>query len=277
LPTQFFPTGIWRWRAIITTFWAQAAWGEQDPGATRARFLQNGLHADYEKDYAKVGAVLAARGIPYRIDEMNSCYNGGARGASDTYASTLWALDCTHWWATHHILGVNYHTGEAVGRDGGFGAANYAAFVHRANGKGFIMRPQAYALLAFTQAARGVPLEVNLQTAPDFNFDAYAYRDVDNSFYLTLINKSFGDDGKTAAVSIQWQAGAAQGTWRRMDLVQKDHDIAATSGVTLGGVEVNSKGIWQGKWKKIKQATSGNIMVQVAPASATILHFAPAR
>ncbi len=79
--------------------------------------------ADYEKDYAQVGAVLAAQGVPYRIDEMNSCYNGGAKDSSDTYASTLWALDCTHWWAAHHILGMNYHTGESVGRDGGFGAA----------------------------------------------------------------------------------------------------------------------------------------------------------
>src|SRR5262249_6898709 len=87
--------------------------GERNPTATRARFLQDSLHAEYQKDYTRVGAVLAAHDVPYRIDEMNSCYNGGAKDASDTYASTLWALDCTHWWAGHHILGVNFHTGEA--------------------------------------------------------------------------------------------------------------------------------------------------------------------
>src|ERR1035438_7880188 len=80
--------------------------GEKDPSATRARFLSNSLHDDYERDYAHVGTVLAAQGVPYRIDEMNSCYNGGAKDSSDTYASTLWVLDCTHWWALHHILGV---------------------------------------------------------------------------------------------------------------------------------------------------------------------------
>jgi len=63
-----------------------------------------------------------------------------------TYASALWALDCTHWWAAHHILGVNYHTGESVGRDGRFGAPNYAAFLRQADGRGFAMRPQGYAL-----------------------------------------------------------------------------------------------------------------------------------
>ena len=132
--------------------------GEQDPPVTRARFLSNSLHNDYEQDYARVGAVLAAQGVPYRIDEMNSCYNGGAKDSSDTYASALWALDCTHWWAAHHILGVNYHTGESVGRDGGFAAANYAAFVHQVEGNGFTMRPQAYGLLTFSQSAHGRPL-----------------------------------------------------------------------------------------------------------------------
>jgi hypothetical protein len=254
--------------------------GEKDPAATRARFLQDSLHSDYEKDYARVGAVLAARGVPYRIDEMNSCYNGGARDASDTYASTLWALDCTHWWTAHHILGVNYHTGDSVGRDGGFGAANYAAFVHRDDGNGFDIRPQAYALLAFTQAARGRPLDVNVTTLSDFNFDAYAYRDGDGSFYVTLINKSFGNNANTAAVSLQWLSGGSRrGKWMRMDLVQASDDIAAKSGVTLGGAEIGPDGIWQGKWKKtkVKHTKSGDDIIQVAPTSAAILHFTPAK
>lgn len=252
--------------------------GEKDPAATRARFLQDSLHAEYEKDYANVGAILAAQGIPYRIDEMNSCYNGGARDASDTYASTLWALDCAHWWAAHHILGVNFHTGEAVGRDGGFGAANYAAFVRAKDGQGFVMRPQAYALLAFTQAARNQPLGVRLQSAPAFNFDAYAYRDTNNSVFVTLINKSFGEDAKTATVSIQWSSGGGRGKWQRMDLVQKDGDIAAKDGVMLGGAEIGPDGLWQGEWKKAGHTKkTGNITVDVAPASAAILRFEPAK
>ncbi|HEV2319959.1 MAG TPA: hypothetical protein VGV18_09425 [Verrucomicrobiae bacterium] len=252
--------------------------GEKDPAATRARFLQDSLHAKYAQDYAKVGAVLAAHGVPYRIDEMNSCYNGGAKDSSDTYASTLWALDCTHWWAAHHILGVNYHTGESVGRDGGFGAANYAAFVHRPDGNGFVMRPQAYALLAFTQAAHGRPLDINLdlQNAPDFNFDAYAWRDTNGSISVTLINKSYGDQAKPATVSLQGLAGVGKGKWQRMDLVQANQDIAAKTGVTLGGAPIDADGLWAGKWKKVKHAKSKKLAVQVAPASAAILRFVPA-
>jgi hypothetical protein len=251
--------------------------GEKDPPATRARFLSNKLHAGYKRDYAQVGAKLAAQGVPYRIDEMNSCYNGGAKNSSDTYASALWALDCTHWWAAHHILGVNYHTGESVGRDGTFGAPNYAAFLREADGRGFAMRPQGYAYLVFSQGAHGSPLAVKIQAATNFNFNAYAYRDHDGSLYLTLINKSYGGQAQPASVSVKLPTGTDNGTWQRMDLVQKDQDIAAKSDVMLGGASVDPQGIWQGRWEKIGDGNSSGLTVQLAPASATILHFAPAK
>jgi hypothetical protein len=251
--------------------------GETNSPVTRARFLSNSLHHDYERDYARVGAVLAAQGVPYRIDEMNSCYNGGAKDSSDTYASALWALDCTHWWASHHILGVNYHTGESVGRDGGFAAANYAAFVHQLDGNGFIMRPQAYGLLTFSQGARGRPLEVTIHASPTYNFNAYAYRDSDGSIYVTLINKSYGEKAQPASVSLQLPQDMASATWQWMDLVQKEHDIAAKTGVMLGGASVNPQGIWSGQWGKIKGGNSGSLTVQLEPASAAILHFSPGK
>ena len=84
---------------------------------------------------------------------------------------------------------------------------NYAAFLRQKDGNGFVMRPQAYALLAFSQGAHGQPLGVKIQTAPAFNFNAYAYLNNDGSIYLTLINKSYGDHAQPAAVSLQLPAG----------------------------------------------------------------------
>lgn len=251
--------------------------GETNPPATRARFLSDRLHAGYERDYEQVGAALLVQGVPYRIDEMNSCYNGGAKNASDTYASTLWALDCTHWWAAHHILGVNYHTGESVGRDGGFGAANYAAFVHKPGGDGFAMRPQAYSLLAFTQGAHGQSLDVKTRAAPGFNFDAYAYRDHAGWIYLTLINKSYGNSARPATALVQLPPGVNIRGWERMDLTQQNQDVAAKTGVTLGGGAVSLQGIWQGQWQNVKGGNSGSVSVTVTPASAAILRFSPAK
>lgn len=246
---------------------------EKDPPTSRAHFLSNDVDAIYQSAYAQIGSKLAAEGVPYRIDELNSCARGGAKDSSDTYASTLWALDCTHWWAAHHILGLNYHTGESVSRDGDFGTANYAAFVHQADGDGFIMRPQAYAMLAFTEGAHGRPIGVKMQIARNFNFNAYAYRDRDGSIYLTLINKSYGDRAQPASVSLQLPDGMNTADWQRMDLVQKSQDIAAKTGVILGGDSINSQGVWSGHWSTIKGVDSDGLTVQVAPASATLLHF----
>ncbi len=250
---------------------------EKDPAASRARFLSNRLHADYERDYDQVGAVLAAQNVPYRIDEMNSCYNGGAKDSSDTYASTLWSLDCTHWWTAHHILGMNYHTGESVGRDGKFGPPNYAAFLHETDGAGFIMRPEAYGLLAFSQGMHGQSLKVRMQADSMFNFNAYACQDKDGSIYVTLINKSTGAQARAASATLQLPSGTGQGTWQRMDLAQKDQDVAAKTGVTLGGSAIDANGNWAGRWTPFNAANSGPVNVEVAPVSAAILHFMPAK
>jgi hypothetical protein len=164
-----------------------------------------------------------------------------------------------------------------VGRDGGFAAANYAAFVHQVDGGGFTIRPQAYGLLTFTQGAHGRPLGVKIQATPTFDFNAYAYRDMNDSIYVTLINKSYGDRAQMASVSLQLPHGMVSAEWQRMDLIQKDQDVAAKTGVTLGGASVNPQGIWSGQWEKVEGSNAGNLTVQVAPASATLLHFYPAR
>ncbi|HVU26542.1 MAG TPA: hypothetical protein VHG71_02260 [Verrucomicrobiae bacterium] len=248
--------------------------GEKDPAANRVRFLSDRLHGVYQRAYNETGAKLAAEGVPYRIDELNSCYNGGAHGSSDTYVSALWALDCIHWWAAHHILGMNFHTGESVGRDGGFGAANYAAFVHLPANQGLEMRPQSYGYLAFSQSAHGQSLPVKINANPKFDFDAYAYRDHDNSIYVTFINKSFGTNAQPAKVSLQLPANVSAQSYQRMDLAQKDNDMAARTGLTLGGAPIDTQGNWNGQWQPIAGTDSADITVEVAPLSAAILHFA---
>jgi hypothetical protein len=60
-----------------------------------------------------------------------------------------------------------------------------------------------------------------------------------------------------------------------MDLVQTNQDVAAKTGVMLGGAAIDPQGTWSGQWEKIKDVDSGNLTVQVAAASATILHFSP--
>ena len=58
-----------------------------------------------------------------------------------------------------------------------------------------------------------------------------------------------------------------------MDLLQKDNDVAAKEGVTLGGGSIDSQGKWSGDWKTISDASLANPTVVIAPASASIFHI----
>src|SRR5204862_535009 len=53
-------------------------------------------------------APVVAAGLRYRLTESND-YLFGVPGASDAFASALWALDHLHWWAAHAAAGVNFH------------------------------------------------------------------------------------------------------------------------------------------------------------------------
>jgi hypothetical protein len=94
---------------------------------------------------------------------------------------------------------------------------------------------------------------------------------------VTLINKSYGDNAQTAAVSLRLPDATASGTWKRMDLVQKDQDVAAKKDVMLGGAAVDEHGNWAGQWETLENTNSGEPTVQVAPASAAILHFSTSK
>ena len=56
-------------------------------------------------------AAAKAAGLPYRMSEGNSCYQGGKPGVSNTFASALWAGDFMLDLAARGSTGVNLHGG----------------------------------------------------------------------------------------------------------------------------------------------------------------------
>lgn len=216
-----------------------------------------------------------AKGIPYRIDELNNCSNGGAKGISDTYTASLWELDASHRWAAHHILGLNYHTGEHVKPDGRISAQNYSAFLHQSGGNGLEIRPPSYGYLAFTQGASGRPLEVAVTNSSAHGLTAYAYRADDGYVYVTLINKTFADQAEPLSVSLQLPQGVGASGAQRLDLTQKDSDITAQTDTTLGGASIDAEGVWTGGWVAAETGSTQNPTFKVAPASVTIVRFGP--
>ena len=245
---------------------------ERDTAASLRRFLGDASLKDSEKFNRDTCAPLAAKGIPYRMDEANSCWDGGAKGSSDSYASALWGFDYLNWWASRQIEGVNFHTGDTVNGNPPM-AANYAAFTHREDRDGFVIRPLSLAMLAFTRVAEGIPLIARAGEGAPPELTTYAYAK-GTQVSVALINRSYSPTGHALAVSVALPQSSAVGSWERMDLTQRKADVSATSAIELGGSGLESDGTWHGRWQPV--AVHGSVAtVTVGPASVALLRFTP--
>ena len=99
---------------------------------------------------------------------------------------------------------------------------------------------------------------------------------MDGSVYLTLINMTYGDDARPAAVSLRLPDKNIRGEWQRLDLAQKNANVAAKTDITLGETVIDSQGKWKPKWINIAGGNANNLSAHIPPASASILHFIPA-
>jgi hypothetical protein len=238
----------------------------KDPAAGRESCLSDDLHSKYESAYDMLGKPAASAGVPYRLDETNSSFGGGALDISDTYAASLWALDYLHWWAARHTGGINFHTGDRVAVTH---PPYYSAFITEPDDSGFQydtgfqIFPLSYALLDFNLGAHGKSLPVKFARKPGVNFDAYAFQDRD-SLYLTLINRSHAP----VTVSLQLPATTGAGSWRRIDLTAPNDDISVKTGITVGGASIKEDGTWSGKWDAVDLSSK---QVTVGPVSASVL------
>jgi hypothetical protein len=64
-----------------------------------------------ERDLKVIMEASRLAGLPYRMDEGNSCWNGGQDGISNTLASALWVADVMLEFAQAGCAGMNLHGG----------------------------------------------------------------------------------------------------------------------------------------------------------------------
>lgn len=167
----------------------------------------------------------AARGIgvPWRMSETNSYYNGGARGASDTYASALWVID--------HLLTIASLGGSGVNMHGG----NNAPYtpIESSGAQVIEVKPEYYGMLLVSMAGHGTILSTKFENN-GINATAYAMESPDgltaiivnkdeaNNLHLDLAFKKFG---RTAEL-----------------IVLSGPSLTATSGLKIAGTQVSSDG-----------------------------------
>ncbi|HUB68736.1 MAG TPA: hypothetical protein VL981_14730, partial [Candidatus Methylacidiphilales bacterium] len=241
----------------------------------------------YDKNYASFGPHLLALRLPYRLEETNNFYNGGAKDVSNTFAAALWGLDYLYWWAGNQALGVNFHNGDTVAAGNASKPCLYASFTTAPNG--YIAHPLAYAIKAFDLGAHGqfIPSGASGPQAggggqnaaaggasKDLNLYQVAVLSPDKKVYITLINDSHGA-GASASDVVLAPSSPSYTHADSISLIAPKEDVTATTGVTLGGAAINADGSWQGTWTPLPNSSSNKFAVKVPPASAVIVRLIP--
>lgn len=233
--------------------------------------LTNGFPKTYQKLYDSFVPMCLSNGLPYRLEEVNNYFNGGAKDVSNTFASALWGLDFMYWWAEHHAAGLDFHTGDRVAAGYTLLPSKYTAFFSTTNG--YVVRPLGYGIKAFELGSHGKLVRANVAGPSDLNLSTYAVLGKDNNLYVTLINKEHGADARAASISLM--AGSNFSQCEVISLAQSSGDVAGTSGVTVGGAEIQADGDWNGLWKTMSAAHDGKFSVNVPAASAVVLRLMP--
>ena len=137
---------------------------------------------------AQLRDLCQAKGLHYRINEVNSFSGGGKIGVSDTFASAIWCLDYMFTLASYGCNGVNMET------DVNHLAwiSHYSPIIHDDTGK-CTARPEYYGMLAFAMASKGELLKLTLE-AGNTNLTAYATRPTTGDLCVTIINKDLVKD-----------------------------------------------------------------------------------
>ena len=115
-----------------------------------------------------------------------------------------------------------------------------------------------------------VPTSVDANS--DANVRVYDVLSANNDLFVTVINKEHGQGGRDVAVTLN--PGKSYDRGEVMFLACESEDIAAKSGITLGGSPIEDDGSWQGKWTPLQSSSPGgpfSVNVTVPAASVAIV------
>jgi hypothetical protein len=209
---------------------------------------------------AAVTAAHAA-GVAFRTDELNSVSCGGARGVSDSFASTLWVLDTLFNMARVGVDGVNIHT---------FRSGRYAPFFFSHHGGHWSARvqPLYYGLLMFARAAPPGSRLLPTRHRGGSALRIWTTRGRDGRIRVLVINEALRRP-VTTAIELPGMTGAAR--LQRLTAPR----ITARRGVMLNGQSYapgTTTGTLQGVPRQVViHRQHQRYVVRVAPASAALL------
>lgn len=247
-----------------------SAW--DDDTQKRMRPAREGGRAEfhpYPYVYETVLAPLVSMGVPYRMTEANDCLHG-VPGASNGFASALWALDYMHWWAAHHMAGVNFHNNPWLPTDtivadpvpcSESGCGNYQA------------NPKALGMKAFSLGSHGYVEPVTIDSPARINLTAYAVG-TNRELYVTVINKTHNSAHDATNAQVEIDAPGFDGaTVESMLLTDGEPGNATLMTGTLGGAAISNSTPWQGHWTQVGQVAGGKVTVTVPSTTAQVIRI----
>jgi len=243
----------------------------KEPGKARDDMLSPAWHPKYQAFHDLFVPAVLKNGLKFRMNEGSSFSKGGAWGASDTYAASLWILDYLYWWAQHEASGLNFHSGQKVlpGTTGPDKPNVYTPLTSSANG--YTILPPGYGIKMFDLGSHGnlLPVEV-VPNKEQVNLVAYGVAGAGKTLYVTLINREYGRKGKGAEVWVEM--GKAWEKGETITMSQESGDIAQVEGVTVGGEKISEDGTWSGRWSPLTRGVeSQGFKVEVPPATAMVV------
>lgn len=179
-------------------------------------------------------------GTPYRVAECNSCYHGGKKGMSDTFASALWVGDFLCQVASLGATGVNIHGG----------ANGLYTPIAGSQANGFSARPMYYGMLLVRHLFGAVILNSDLQAA-GISLTAYAAHK--NGKLMAFV---FNKDYRSAVLKLSLSSERTNGMAEVIRLSAPRVD--ATSQIKLGGCSVASNGSWKPAASEVIHGRTGN-------------------
>jgi hypothetical protein len=212
-------------------------------------------------DLATLHAGALGIGIPFRMSECNSFYNGGSNGVSDSYASSLWVIDYLFNCAQGGASGVNFH-----------GGGNSAGYTPIADSSGTVVgaRPEYYGILLFTLAGEGTLYQTQVSAA-SLNVTAYAVKSSSGGTNLVVVNK---DSTQNLQLTVMLPQGVTAATLVAMTQLTSGAtgpDLSATSGVTIQGVSVNVDGSFTTGAAYTLQSSGTQVSCYVPALSAVLI------
>ena len=191
--------------------------------------------------------------LPYRITETNNIYGGGKPGASNVFASTLWALDAMWNIAENKGQGINFHDGAGL---------SYSP-VTVDNGV-MTARPEYYAMLAFKYGSANGAIIPSALSTQQYNCTAHAVTGADGDLYLTLINE---DENNTFSFTVQLSNTANSAQVFRLTAPT----VTSATGITFAGGTVGDDGSFTTGQTELYAIAQKTFLVNIPPTSAAVI------